>query len=98
MGTDFKFSIDKYLKSGRRPISHQISRPGRRGWATPEPLRWLCQLVVNNLPLPPQFKWTNMDVLVWIEKLGFPQYRVIAVSLNVFLYNAKNFRIHSMKT
>lgn len=46
----------------------------------------LCGYIVNELELPLQFKWTNDDVLEWIEKLGFPQYR------NTFKLNLLNGR------
>lgn len=41
---------------------------------------------MNELELPLQFKWTTDDVLAWIEKLGFPQYRN---TFNVNLINGR---------
>lgn len=43
---------------------------------TPEPLYVLCARICDYLPEEPCFKWTNMHVLMWIESIGFPQYRV----------------------
>lgn len=46
----------------------------------------LCGYIVDELELPLQFKWTNDDVLAWIENLDFPQYR------NTFEVNLVNGR------
>lgn len=48
----------------------------RKLWATPDPLIMLAAFVCNDIPELQCFKWTNQRVLQWIEKLGFPQYRV----------------------
>lgn len=43
---------------------------------TPDTLLNLCANVIDAFPLPPVYKWTNIDVCVWIRKYGYPQYRV----------------------
>lgn len=67
------FQLNESLRPRRRFPRNWVSRTK---WATPEPLYMLCSHVVNYLPEEPAFKWNNMHVLQWIERLGFPQYRV----------------------
>lgn len=46
----------------------------KKNFKSPESFITLCGYIVNELDLPIQLKWTNYDVLEWVEKLGFPQY------------------------
>ncbi|XP_036324981.1 uncharacterized protein LOC118738163 [Rhagoletis pomonella] len=41
---------------------------------TPDTLLNLCIKIVDGLPLPSVYKWTNMEVCKWIRKYGYPQY------------------------
>lgn len=67
------FKLNKWLQPVHKlPLGH-VSVIKQ---ATPEPLYVLCSHVCDDLPLPEAFKWNNMHVLQWIERLGFPQYRV----------------------
>lgn len=49
----------------------------KKSWTMPpDTLFFTTSLENDKIPLNSYFKWKNMDVLMWIEKLGFPQYRV----------------------
>lgn len=64
---DFLQPVRKYNKS---------TMIERRFWKTPEELLVLCKNVIDPLPYLECTKWINMNVLIWIEELGFPQYKV----------------------
>lgn len=51
-------------------------QPPRRFWTTPDKLYIICEHMVNSRLLPKVFCWTNIDVILWIDRLGFPQYRL----------------------
>lgn len=44
--------------------------------ATPASLVELCVNVVDKLPLPSVFEWTDVDIRLWITRYGYPQYMV----------------------
>lgn len=52
-----------------------VFRTSQKELKSCENLVKLCGFVVDELGLPSQLEWTSNDVLDWIEKLGFPQYR-----------------------
>lgn len=75
------FKLTDNLQPGRKfPKYGWVERRNR---ATPEPLYVLCARICDYLPEEPCFKWTNMHVLMWIEALGFPQYRVGARGMHL---------------
>lgn len=73
----YNFRVHRFLK-GRDyfdkndiPIVFKVS---------PDTLLNLCARIVDAIPLPPVYTWTNVDVCVWLRKYGYPQYRVSVVS------------------
>jgi len=53
---------------------NQLIKAFFRTKQSPESLAVLSGRIVDEFELPPQFNWTNDDVVDWIRSLGFPQY------------------------
>ncbi|XP_053953675.1 uncharacterized protein LOC128860277 [Anastrepha ludens] len=67
----YKFRLEKSFKPTEDfdhysvPLDFKVS---------PDSLLTLCIKVVDALPLPTVYEWTNVDVCQWIRKYGYPQY------------------------
>lgn len=72
----FKFKLDPLFQTDIKSSKKKyVNKPPRATWVTPHNLSNLTQNISDFAPLPEAFKWSNKDVLKWIEKLGFPQYK-----------------------
>lgn len=71
----FRFHLTELLAPVRHWPKYDLSSK-RHIRCTPQTLYTLCSFVENDIPMLPYFKWSNSEVLTWIEKIGYPQYKV----------------------
>lgn len=69
------------IKFSRHPIIAKRPKFDHNEWpiqfrVSPAPLVELCCNVVDKLPMPSIYKWTDKDIRLWINRYGYPQYMV----------------------
>lgn len=81
----FRFKLPEFLTPVRHWPKYDLTSK-RHVRCTPQTLYTLCSFVKDDFPMLSHFKWSNAEVLEWIEQLGYPQYKVCPSQLNQSSY------------